>query len=418
MKLKNLKLTTKLAISSAAFILPVGIMLFSIITSSLASIKKDQQEINGIRILRPAISLIQAIPQYIRIYIDNAPGDADFVNKYSTDLLNEMNDRYVSHFGFHGNDNSIRSINENWDHLSNTRIRSTVLWAYREIMQDIIKLMVYTSNNTGLITDSKLENVFIISAAVHELTQAQERMNVIISLLRSIEDGAFTQRTREQLMLNLDLLIYSDNARILERFISIEAIIANNNEIPDSFDFLLKACYDRIDEFYKSVEQIINLPEIGFDSLFSVFEEFGHANNAAFRLQAASLDRLETLINNRIKQNIQQFLFLMLAAISATVFAFTFVITTVKSIKKATDTIGVIFSHLDKNDLSVQFECFSKDEIGELMSSLSDFLKKLNLSFISFIRNAKMVSTSVLELSSSAKEITSGNSISFSFMLP
>jgi methyl-accepting chemotaxis protein len=405
MKLNNLKFTTKLAISSAAFILPIGVMLFSIITGSLSSIQKDKNELHGIEMLRPAMSLIQIIPQYVRISLDNAPGDQDFIRDYSMELFNELNVKYTKYFKLQNNDNTMFTLNENFDHLINTKIRTTVLFAYREFIRDLIKLMVYVSDNLGLITDSRLENVYLISAAVNELPQAQERMVNIGNLLRSIEEGAFTQRRREELILNLELLVYSNNVSVLNRFNSIENILNDNVEILESFDYLLKTCYDRIEFFSQSVEYAINSQVIDSNSLTSLYEIFSHANNAAYRLQASSLDHLELLIKSRIRQNELHFIFLLIASFGASVLAFIFVTTTVISIRKSTDTMGVVFKHLDKNNLSVQFESFSSDEMGELMTSLAVVLKKLNMSLIKFIKNANMVSTAVVELSSSAKEI-------------
>jgi len=64
------------------------------------------------------------------------------------------------------------------------------------------------------------------------------------------------------------------------------------------------------------------------------------------------------------------------------------------------------FRQFDNNDLTVQLEAKSSDEMGDLINALNDFLNKLNSTFISFNNNATMVSTAVHELSSSAKEIT------------
>jgi methyl-accepting chemotaxis protein len=406
MNIKDIKISTKLTISAAAFLLPLGIMLFTIISISLASIKKDTRELEGIEVLRPAVALMQIIPQYIRFSVDGSSGDIDFTKQYTVDLLAELNEKYTSHFDNEAYYIYPRSLMENWEHLLNTRIRDTVLWAYSQMMQDLHKLIVYTGDISGLVTDSEIECAYLVAASVNELPQAQERMVAIGNILRTAEDGAFTQRRRQELQLNLELLVNSDNARIQNRFSSAESLRMRNAETLISFELLLKACYERIAFFSQTVESMLSGTEMDLNSLSDLYEASSQANNAAFRLQAASLDRLEILIKGRINKYKQHFILSLAGALASTALAFVIIIATVLAIRKSTITIGKVFKRLDDNDLSVQLDSSSGDELGELMTALGGFLDKLNTAFSSFNGNASMVTNAVFELSSSAQEMT------------
>jgi len=406
MNIKNLKLTTRMAISVAAFLLPVGIMLYSVISVSLDSIQKNSRELEGIEVLRPAISLMQSIPQYVRYYVDEADGDIDFTRQYISDLLDELDKKHDMHFRTETSVVSTRTLLENWEHLSNTRIRDTVLWAYREIMHDLSRLIVNVGDVSGLVTDSEIESAYLIAAAVQELPQVQERLVFIGNLLRTIEAGAFTQRRKFELQLNLELLVYADNARLQNRFDIVKNIGIKDTESLESFELLLRTCYDRIAYFAEATQEVIDKPEIDASVIPVLFEISAHANNAAYRLQAASLDNLENMISARILALRQRFIGSLAAAIIATIFAFTIILITVNYIRKSASAIGSVFGRLDKNDLSVQIEALSRDEMGMLMQALSGFLQKLNAAFVSFNNNANMVSTAAMELSSSTKEIT------------
>ena len=406
MNIKDIKLTTRMAISVAAFLLPLGIMLYSVISVSLVSIQKSSREMEGIEVIRPAISLMQSIPQYVRYYVDEADGDIDFTKRYISALLDELNEKYNRHFGTEASVVSIRSISENWEHLSNTRIRNTVLWAYSEMMIDLSKLIVYVGDVSGLVTDSEIESAYLVAAAIHELPQVQKRLVSIGNLLRTIEAGAFTQKRRDELQTHLELLVYADNERLQNRFNVVGAIEIKNTKGFESFDLLLRACSDRITYFSEAAEEIINRPEIDISIIPALFEISAHANNAAYRLQAASLDRLKIMISARIQAQKQRFAGSLAAALVATVFAFTIIILTVNYIRKSTSAIGSIFKRLDENDLSVQIKALSRDEMGVLMKALDGFLDKLNAAFVSFNNNANMVSSAAMALSSSAKEIT------------
>lgn len=405
---KDLKITTKLIISAASFLLPLGIMLFLITSVSLGEIRRDRNELHGIAVLRPAVSLMQLVSQYIRLSLDNAPGDLEVTGQHISDSLLEMKDKYEAYFGGEAVGVSMQSFFENWGHISETRVRVTVLWAYRQFIQDLCNLINYTGDISGLVTDSGLENVYLVEAAVHELPQAQERMVLIGSLIRTVEEGAFTERRRAELERHLELLVHSDNIRIQNRLNAAERLEMQKTrtETYRRFEIHLKTCYERIALFSEAIGMAINRPVMEAQYIFVINEAADHANNAAYQLQIASLDRLETLILGRIHTYQQRFSWLLACVAAATILAFTIIFVTTVSIRKSTNTMGRVFKRLDANDLSVHIQVLSQDELGEFMTALGGFLEKLKKAFSLFRRNVSMVSTAVNELSSSANNIT------------
>jgi hypothetical protein len=93
------KITTKFIICAATFLLPLGLMLFLIISISLESIRKDENELKGVDVLRPAVSLMQIIPQYVRFSLNAADGEKEDARAYADDLLEELNEKYEANFG-------------------------------------------------------------------------------------------------------------------------------------------------------------------------------------------------------------------------------------------------------------------------------------------------------------------------------
>jgi len=407
-KLKNIKmkLITKLTVNAFVFLLPLGIMLFTIISVSHTSIKKETIELKGIKVLRPAVDLMQSVPFYVRIYIDKSPGDIDYIKHHITDLLLEMRDKYQEYFSNDVYVVSPQTLIENWENMSKTVIRDTILWAYRQMMQDLNKIIVYVGDISGLVTDSDIESAYLIAASIHELPQAQDRVVLIGNLLRTIEAGAFTQRRKAELQLNLELLMHSDNSRIQNRFNTAGTIRKNNTDTLETFEILLKSCYDNIAYYANTVGSIINEPELNVQVIPALYDVASRVNNATFRLQSASLDRLETLITKRISIYKLRLILSLTAAIFATLFAFVIIFITNFSIRKATDNMSVVFKRLNENDLTVKIESLSNDELGDFMKALSEFMSKLQNTFSSFNKNTSMVSTSVYELSSTTKEMT------------
>jgi methyl-accepting chemotaxis protein len=405
MKIRDLKITIKLVISAAGFLLPLGIMLYIIISISLTSIKKDQKELDGIEVLRPAVSLMQIIPQYTRFTLDNAQGDLEYTKRHASFLLIELRDMYEKHFGKDASFDIIQTIKGNWEYLLNENDLDVFLLTYGRIILDLHKFIVYIGDISGLITDSDIGNAYLIAASVHELPQAQERMILITNLLRTNSEAIITRSIRTELILNLELLIYSDNARIKNRFDAVDALRIRSTDTLDSFEYLLKNTYDRIEYFSNSVEYVLDNTVINTNNFPVLYENAVNANNAAYRLQDAALDRLKYLISGRIKTYESRFIGSLITALVASALAFTLVIYIILNIRKSTSAITGVFKRLDDNDLTVRLQSLSRDEFGKLMAALSDFLNKLNTAFISFNESAGLVTTAVLDISSSSRQI-------------
>lgn len=402
---KNLKLINKLTISASVFLLPLGIMLFSIISMSLSSIKKEQIELNGIEVLRPAIALMQSIPLYVNYSFDNSQDEIQNIRIHISELLSELKNNNEEYFYEEISNISPQSLIDNWELLSKTSIRDSFLWAYRQMMLELNKIITYVVDISGLITDRDIEGAYLVAAAFQELPQAQDRMVLIGNLLRTIQDGAFTQRRKTELLLNLELLMYSDNIRIQNRFRSVENIRNKNINTFESFEILLKSCYDTISYFSSSVEYIINEPIIDIQVIPALFETATRANNTTYRLQVASTGRLETIIKERISSYRLRLILSLIAAIFATSFAFFIIFITAFNIRNSTDSMGVVFKRLNENDLSVVIESISTDELGEFMTLLGGFLSKLQSTFSSINKNSSMVSLAMLDLSSTARQM-------------
>jgi methyl-accepting chemotaxis protein len=403
---KNLKITAKLTISAAAFLLPLGIMLYIIISTSLAGIQKGKTELKGIETLRPAISILQVLPLYVRFAADDVEGNVEAIEQYVKDFHNDFLSLYEKNFGTEEDHMSTQSLTENLNHIINTRIRDTVLWAYRQYIQDLCKTITYIGDICGLVTDSDLESSYLVLAAIHELPQVQERIVTIENLIRLIKDGAFTQRRREELVREHTLLSFADNSRIQNRVHNALNLRSLNSETSRLFENLLKNCYDRIVVFSNNVTLVINNPVYDEHLLSELSEAAGQTNNAAYRLQDASLERLQTIISSRISAYYRRLILSLAAAFASTALAFFIISVTTLGIRSSTSNMATVFRRLNQNDLSVNVQSASQDELGEFMKALRGFLDKLKIAFASFHKTAVMVSDTVNDLSASALEIS------------
>jgi methyl-accepting chemotaxis protein len=97
---------------------------------------------------------------------------------------------------------------------------------------------------------------------------------------------------------------------------------------------------------------------------------------------------------------------LLVFALISTGIGFVLVMICALGLARAMGRIRKIFKGLEANDLAMDLDVRAGDEFAEALAGLKDFLSKLRLVFCSFSDNASVVSSSVYDLSASAKEIT------------
>ncbi|MDR0586585.1 MAG: methyl-accepting chemotaxis protein, partial [Treponema sp.] len=76
----DMKITTKLTISSVAFLVPIAVMLYLVISVSNTSIQSAKNELRGIASLRPVVELLRLIPRHLEIAVDRGAEGAFVLN--------------------------------------------------------------------------------------------------------------------------------------------------------------------------------------------------------------------------------------------------------------------------------------------------------------------------------------------------
>jgi methyl-accepting chemotaxis protein len=406
-----MKITTRLAVSAAAFVLPIALMFFFIISVSLSAINRDGNELKGIGSLRLAGELMRLVPKYIEISVDEMPGSNDAMERDIAELIESLKAEYEKSFGagtFPG------SIGEDWRVIAGGR-GALPLAAFETFMRDIHALTANIGDFSEIVTDPGLESSYLADAALNRIPAIQARIVYIGNLLRKLGDGGFSQADLDEFRRHETLLFFGDRPRAREVFDEIEAVRRRGGlaGVSDVFENPL-AIYDNAMLYLSETLSKIGIRQVS-DGMFGTNgraavamgkSAIGNINDAAYRLQKVSLDRLENLIGDRIRAYRLRLVNSLLFSVAAALVAFSVSAAAALNIRRSTRTVNRVFGRLEKNDLSVALELSSRDELGEMLAGLDRFLEKLKAAFVSFTRNAEMVSTAVFDLSASAKEIT------------
>jgi methyl-accepting chemotaxis protein len=396
MAVKNLTIRTRLTISTLVFLLPLSLLFFQVISGSLASIGKDRNDLQGIECLRPGAALMALAPRYVRRFLDQDGGETERLGEELRALTGTFAAAYEGRFGSHP---LLRDL-ENQGELLLRGSPEAVLDAFGRFMAYLRALMVHTGEISGLNAALDLESGSLAEAACRELPLALER----IAALENLVSAGLPQEEAGALLWGEGLLLdRGDRVRLNAAFDRAGEARRRTGETGDAFGELLAAYNGALDRLTEALEE---LSWGGSGAGGSFREAADQAGDAAWKLQNAALDRLETLVSIRMGAYRRQLIQSLALALGTALAAFGIIIATARDIRKSTAAASGVFRSLENNDLSVQVAAGTGDEMGELLAALGDFIEKLKGAFISFNQNASMVSTAVYDLSASAKEIT------------
>jgi methyl-accepting chemotaxis protein len=428
--LKNMKITAKLAISSAAFLAPIAVMLYLVVSVSGSSIQTARNEQRGIACLKPIAGILQAIPKHSLEY---KLGDSAGLNNEILSMFNKLeeeleNSRHLFDSGRSGGRKKINAgsdaarreddnvtvlvsaIRNSLDNVNTGGFEKT-LESYTNIIMNIRELITYIGDSSGLVSDADLDNYFFVNISIKSLPQAQLRFMRLGNAVRLASlRNSFSETIRSDLVASLTLLREVDYPESIYNLQSAgwkNGDVLTGDETPEAEGIL-----SDLEKYRLSLEAVMTVLEAAAadpdPSRYYpiIFERLDSLNADTFLLWDAAVTRLDNLLNDRINDLLVSLIRSLAIAVLASVFAFVIIIMTNISISRSTTQLDQLFKSLHDDDLSLTLKVESMDEFGKMMSEFNQFLEKLRTAFASFSQTASIVSSSVFDLSASAKEIS------------
>ena len=410
-----MKITTKLSISTAAFLLPIAVILVFIISDAKNLIEKAESEAAGALCLKPIADLFEFIPSYTRA---REALDEQALKERITTSWKEFEEKYRGLGGVPGagsGTSASRRLALVEKHREDFLALSGESWEKRggraqDFIRDLLQLISHIGVVSGLKTDTSLEVYYFTEACLAVLPRIQERLIRIGGGLS--RDGGVSEEFRRELGGLFVLLAQADHPQVPS---ALETAAEETKKIFEDHAGMAVSQVEfdeRIRAYRVSMERLngqlaLFTREEGSEAAYSaLFDALETTRSEIHKLWTASLIQLDTLLERRIREE-RIYLFRSLAFIlTVSIPAFIIVLMTARSIGGSTARLKGVFKSLDRNDLSPALVVKSSDEFGEFMRAFNGFLEKLKSVFISFSQNAAMVSSSVYDLSSSAKEIT------------
>jgi len=428
----KLKISTKIFISSAVFLIPIGVMLFFICSNTVGTIQKSRGEQAGIVSLKPAVTVLQNLPLYLNVYLGLGQGDLRQLDEQITGALRIM-DRELGRYRTAGKE--LPNLPADWDELKRTDKNNEELFQkYLDFANSLREVIDWIGECSRLILVSDMNTYYFVASAFSGMPEAAMRNMSVGNLARKnlYSAASVIERWNAELAdaqaqgrrlntrpfagtpqeITLSMFVSEDfqqvwNSRVL--FISdrdrigasLDSAMAGDSKKADNFDELgnrlarYRETVDLLSSRYTrssvSAEFLETLSFLNTDLCHLWNEVFTHLEMQIKRNTAAAQGRLV--------------LYLMIVLVSMGI-AFAFVVFITMDINRSVRSLKTLFRGLNENDLTMSLQINSMDEFGELMTAFNGFLNILRSTFGSFKQSSQLVANSVFDLSSSSKEIT------------
>lgn len=406
--LKRVSILGKLALLSAAFLMPLVWLLWQLVQGMNYEIEFAKKELNGLNYIKPVAKLINYLPT----------GNGETARE-ATLLLNEIEEgtrRLQDELALTAEDLKKRdrsavdpsSMVERWNELAKKTSRGEVQKEGAQLGRDLRGLISHVGQTSHLIVDPAPDSFHLAAALLHEIPLTVERFATIS---REVEE-IFARKTissDDKIKLGVHGLLLREAHLDQVREALGAALTEDSNSLGIS-PSLQERIPPLLTEYASAVGAMVirtrmlslkaTVDKAGEDEFRAALKR---AQGATASLWLAVAEELEILLNTRLNDSLQRrnahisVIFVSLGLALAIVLLITKEIR--RSLIRASDFVKVVAS----GDLTGTLDVESKDEIGQIGDAINEMVRRLE-------RNIQTIRTHSFDLnasSSSLKEVSS-----------
>ena len=436
----RLKISTKLVISSAVFLIPIGVMLFFLCFNTVGTIRKSIDAHDGILSLEPAVSTMRDLPEYLGVYLGLEQGDLRTLDGQISDALRAL-DREMEHYRTAGKD--LPEFLVQWENLKKVDKNDENLFQkYMDFINSIRDVINGIGEGSRLILVSDINIYYLTSSVLVSMPEASLRLITMGNLVCQNLNGAealiarwnsdlaaahaqgrrstakpFAGNPRDitmsmfatadlQQIRNSGLFVESDKDRITA---GLDSALDGKNRNANEFNQLnnkLGTYRDTVGVLTAKNGRIFGFNIQNPCTAGEFLDSVSLLNSDLCQLWTEAFNQLDIqILRNTAAAKRQLVLYLLVVLVSLGI-AIGFVVFIVLDVSRSVKSLKRLFRGLNENDLTLSLQINSADEFGELMTAFNGFLNVLRSTFGSFKHSTQLVADSVFDLSSSSKEIT------------
>lgn len=395
----------KMLIISTAFITPLLLTLYLLVSEQLISITFANKELKGVEYIIPLRQLIQHFPEHrgmTNAYLSGNDGFREKIQAKRKMIADDIRliDKVDQQLGKELNSTAQwNKIKSNWQRLEADAFNESAKLIFNRhtlLIADLLDLVKNISDNSNLTLDPYLDSYYIKEAIVNQLPQVIEHLGQA----RGLSSGlAASQAISQQDRIKLSSLILTvqKNLNALKR--GMYVLGQSNSELSNKIAIHVNQTIIDSEGYLKFLTlKVLNADEITVKSS-TVFVNGTAVIQSNFNILDLLAPELKALLNERVNGFYSKMSYLVAIVGLVTLLAIFLFIGFYQSFQSAIEKLKKAAGLLASGDLGQRVQMKNKDE-------LSDLAQSFNLMADQFSSVIKELESSIDILASSAEEMS------------
>ena len=390
---------------SIAFITPLLITMYLLVSEQLKTIEFSKNEQLGIEYIVPLRQLIQHFPEHRGMTNAYLSGNESFKSKIYAQrkqlvadfrLIDEVDRRLGNKLGTTTKWNSIKT---NWGRLESVAFNGPakeIFSRHTQIIAELLDLVKHVSDNSNLTLDPELDSFYIKEAIVTLLPQVIENLGQA----RGIASGLAARKIvlkKESIKLTSLISVVQKNLNALKR--GMQVLSQSNAELSRKIGSQVNQTLSVSENYLKFLQlEMLNTDLIRVDSA-TVFSKGTETIKVNFNILDMLAPELTLLLEQRVSDLYSKMTLLITLIIAVTLIAIYLFAGFFQSFEIAIAKLKMSASSLASGNLVQRVHLDNKDELADLASSFnamadkfSDVIRQLEISIDTLASSAKQMS--------------------------
>ena len=404
----------KMLLISIAFIAPLVITLYLLVSEQLKTIKFSQTEQLGVEYIVPLRQLIQHFPEHRGMTNAYLSGNESFRVKIlakrkqlvgDINLIDQVDQRLGQQLDTTTQWNTIKA---NWGRLETEAFNGPskeVFARHTRLIAEVLELVKHVSDSSNLTLDSELDSFYIKEAIVTLLPQVVENLGQA----RGMSSGLAARQTitqKESIKLTSLLSAVQKNINSLKR--GMQVLNQSNKELFNKIATQVNQTLAGSENYLKFLNtEILNADEITVKAT-DVFSKGTDVIKANFNILDVLAPELMTLLNNRIDGLYRTMALLLTLVVAVTLLALYLFAGFYQSFKTAIGTLKTTAVSLASGDLVPRVQLDNKDELADLAQSFNSMADQFSDVIRQLETSIDILASSTEEMSMTSQETNQG----------
>ena len=412
--MNQLSCSKKMLLISIAFITPLVITVYLLVSEQLETIKFSQNEQVGVEYIVPVRLLIQHFPEHRGMTNAYLSGNESFKSKILAKrkqiaddirLIDQVDQRLGQQLDTTTQWNNIKA---GWNRLESEAFNGPakeVFARHTRLIAEVLELVKHVSDTSNLTLDPELDSFYIKEAIVNLLPQVVENLGQA----RGMSSGlAARQVISNQESIKLTSLISTVQKNINAFKRGMQVLRQSNTELSNKISSQVEQTLAGSENYLKFLKtEILDADEITVKPT-SVFSKGTDVIKANFNILDLLAPELKTLLDKRVDELYRIMTILLTLVVAISLLAIYLFAGFYHSFETAIATLKTTASALASGDLVPRVKLDNKDEFADLAHSFNTMADQFSGVIRQLEVSIDILASSTEEMSMTSQETNQG----------